>query len=405
MNGRIVHGMVFRFELGKEPIVGNALIDMYSRNVRIEMAEVVFGNMVIKDVASWTSLLNGFIKCGDIESARKVFDEMPQRNVISWTGMIVGNVSWKTPVGGLELFRRMRAEGEDSPTAITIVAALSGCADIGALDFGRSIHGYINKLGNIATNVAVNNALIDMYSKSGSLELAVEIFGQMPIKDMFSWTTMISGLALHGKGRYALEVFDNMLASEQIPNEITFVSVLSACSHAGLVSEGRNLFNKMIDCCGLKPKVEHYGCMVDLLGRAGHLEEAIELIEQMPIDPDAIIWRSLLSACLGNGNLKLAEMAGKKVIELEPDDDGVYVLLWNIYCAANRWEDALKTRKMMREQKIKKKPGSSWIEMNGAVHEYLAEDTMHHVPVDIFAILDAIIKQSKPDLDLYDILM
>ncbi|KAK2979640.1 hypothetical protein RJ640_023568 [Escallonia rubra] len=401
--GRIVHGMVFRFELGSEPIVGNALVDMYGRNGRMGLAQAVFDGMVVKDVASWTSLLNGFVKCDDIDSARRVFDEMPQRNVISWTAMIVGYRGKKTPLRALELFREMRAEGKEHPTSITIVAVLASCADIGALDFGRLIHGCISKSVRLHLDVSINNALMDVYCKSGMLDLAKTIFGEMPRKDLFSWSTMISGLALHGEGRYALEVFDDMLGSGVVPNEITFVSVLSACAHAGLISEGLRLFNRLISCYGLKPTIEHYGCMVDLLCRAGHLEEALELIERMPINPDTVIWRSFLSGCLGKRNWRLAEMAGKKVLDLEPDDDGVYILLWNVFSFANKWDDALRTRKMMRDQKIKKKPGCSWIEVHGIVHEFLAEDTVDHVSADVHLILKSMIQQPNSDMDFLNV--
>lgn len=358
----------------------------------------MFDVMEVKDVVSWSSLLNGFVMCDDIESARQVFDEMPLRNAVSWTAMIVGYIRGKAAVCGLELFREMRVEGGAHPTEITIVTVFSGCADIGALDFGRMVHGYVNKLVMVV-DVAVNNALIDMYSKSGSLDLGLDIFCEMECKDLFSWTTMISGLALHGKGRDAVELFYDMLESGLVPNQVTFVSVLSACGHAGLIDEGKILFNRLIHCYGFKPTIRHYGCMVDLLGRAGCLDEAVELIECMPMNPDAVIWRSLLSACLGKEDLKLAEMAARKVLELEPDDDGVYILLWNIYRNANKWEDALKTMKMMRNQKIKKKPGCSWIELNGIVHEFLAEDLMHHISPDIYTVLENIIKQSKLDVD------
>ncbi|GFZ07626.1 pentatricopeptide repeat (PPR) superfamily protein [Actinidia rufa] len=364
--GKIVHAMIFRFELGgTEPIVGNALIDMYSRNRRIRSAQTVFEAMEVKDVASWTSLLNGYVMCSDLESARRVFDKMPSRNAISWTAMIVGYVRGESPIQAMQLFRQMmRAEGEeDFPTCVTIVAVLSGCADIGAFDLGQSVQGYVNKV-NLIMDVSVKNAFIDF------------------------------------EGSYALQAFTNMLEMGLTPNEVTFLSVLSACSHAGLVVEGQRLFNTLIQCYALKPKIEHYGCMVDLLGRAGHLDEAVELIERMPIRPDAVIWRSLLSACLRRGNLKLAEMVGNKLLELEPDDDGVYILLRNLYCSENRWEDAFKTRKTMRDQKIKKRPGCSWIEVNGVVQEFLADDTTHHIGTGIYILLEVINKQSKLDCDL-----
>ncbi|XP_010249203.1 PREDICTED: pentatricopeptide repeat-containing protein At2g29760, chloroplastic-like [Nelumbo nucifera] len=397
-HGKMVHGMIYRHELSFEPIVGNALIDMYSRNGEIKVAELIFKEMEVKDIASWTSLLHGFVKCNDLESARWVFDRMPQRNSISWTAMITGYIRGRSPIQALELFQKMKLEGNSPPTLITIVAVLSGCADIGALDLGQSIHAYINKTGLDSNSITLHNALMDMYSKSGRLDGAEEIFREMPGKDIFSWTTMISGLACHGNSVRAIEVFEEMLRSAVSPNEVTFVAILTACSHAGMVTEGRRWFDKMSQVYGFEPRIEHYGCMVDLYGRAGLVEEAKKFIEQMSIEADAVIWRSLLSACLVQGNLRLAEMAGKKVIELEPDDDGVYLLLWNIYCSVKRWDEAVKIRKMMKDLQVKKRPGCSWIEVNGVVHEFIAEDRIHSLHSEIYIVLEVITEQLKMDL-------
>ncbi|PIN11663.1 hypothetical protein CDL12_15728 [Handroanthus impetiginosus] len=402
-NGRVVHGMVYKYLQKPRPSVHNALIDMYGKNERADIAERVFNSINFKDVVIWTSLLNGYLLSGDIDSAKGVFDEMPQRNVVSWTAMIVGYVRKKNPVKALELFTRMRHEdvGQHcNPTTVTIVALLSGCADIGALNLGSSIHGYINKRMEFVSDVAVNNGLIDMYGKSGNLDSALKLFDSMRRKDLFSWTIMISGLALNGRGKYALTVFDSMVESGLVPNEVTFLSVLLACSHAGLVTEGERLFEKFINSYHMKPNIEHFGCMVDLFVRAGCLEKAIRFVEGMPMKPDAVIWRSLLGACLGVGNLELAEVAGNKVLELEPDDDAVYILLWSIYRSKNRWEDALRAMKMMRDRRIKKTPGSSWIEVDGVVHEFLAEASMQHVRDDIVIVLDGMIEQSKLDTNL-----
>ncbi|GKV02961.1 hypothetical protein SLEP1_g15333 [Rubroshorea leprosula] len=398
LGGKVVHGMVLRFQLGLDPIVGNALIDMYSRNGEIEVARRVFEGMGVKDIASWNTLINGFVMCGYLEGARDVFDEMPLRNWISWTAMMTGYVRGKAPVIALKLFKEMKIEGKNQPTAITVVSVLSGCSDIGALDFGSSIHGYVNKT-YLTEDVTVSNALMDMYSKSGDLDVSLKIFGEIGVKkDVFSWTTMISAYATHGKAEQALEVFSAMLESGVAPNKVTFLSVLSACTHAGLVTEGQRLFQEMVVRYRLKPRIEHYGCLLDLLSRAGHLEEAKILIDNMPVSRDAPIWRSFLSACLLHGNLNLAEMAGKRVVELEPDDDGVNVLLWQICSAANRQEDGLKIRKLMRNHKVKKKPGCSWLELNGVIHELLAEDALHQdVGRKIHWVLDSIREPSKLD--------
>ncbi|KAL5815990.1 hypothetical protein ACOSQ3_024368 [Xanthoceras sorbifolium] len=293
MGGQIVHGMILRFRLGSEPIVGNALIYIYYRNENVEVPQMVFEHMESEDIASWISLLYGFMMCNDLGYASRVVDEMPERNSISWTAMITGY---------------------DRVTVVTVVSMLSNCANIGALDLGRSVYGYVNKC-NLGMGVTVNNALMDM--------------------DVFCWTTLIPGYAFHGRGNNALEVFNDMVRDCSI----------------------------VVQFYGLKPKSSIVDGMVDLLGRAGLLERAKDIIKQMPVNPDAVIWRLLLSACLVHGNLNLAEMAGEMVIDLEPDDDGEY---------------ALKIRKLMRNRKIKRKPGCSWAELNGIIHEFIADETMHH---------------------------
>ncbi|KAF9591070.1 hypothetical protein IFM89_001280 [Coptis chinensis] len=396
-HGKMVHGMIYRYELGLEMIVGNALVDMYSRNGEIRVAQLVFREMgIIKDVVSWTSLLHGFIKCNDLVSARELFDRMPRRNTVSWTAMITGYVQGRKPIQGLEVFQEMKSIGSDLPTAITIVAVLSGCADIGALDLGRSIHGYVEKM-NLYSDATMYNALINMYGKSGSLDTAEKVFAEIEMKDTFSWTTMISGFAVHGSGIRAIQIFSEMLRSGMEPNEVTFVAVLSACSHAGLVDEGWRWFDRMRQSYHLEHKIAHYGCMVDLLGRAGLIEEAKEFIGRMQIKPDAVLWRSLLSASLVHGNSRIAETAGKKIIELEPDDDGVYILLWNIYCSEHRWVEASETRRMMKDRKVKKKPGCSWVEVNGVVHEFVADDRTHCLSREVYSILDWLAEQLKSD--------
>ncbi|KAF5733965.1 pentatricopeptide repeat-containing protein [Tripterygium wilfordii] len=398
LSGRIVHGMILKLQLGLIPFVGNGLIDMYSRNGEVGMAELVFRHMENKDIGSWNSLLNGFVLCDGLESARLVFDGMPLRNSITWNAMISGYARSKHPMRAFELFKRMKAEAVES-SAITIVAVLSACASTGALYHGQAIHGLLNKI-DTDKNVTVNNALMDMYSKGGSLDLAVKVFNAMVKKDAYSWTTMICGYAIYGSGNRALEVFSNMLESRVDPNEVTFLSLLMACSHAGLFAEGLRLFKIMIKSYGFKPKIEHYGSVVDLFGRAGLLEEAKEFIESMPINPDAVIWRTLLSSCLVHGNLKLAEMAGTKILELDPDDDGVYMLLWNFNYASNRLQDALKRRTMMRDRKVKKQPGCSWVEVNGIVEEFFAEEKVHHVFGKIHSTLKGIARNLKLDSEV-----
>ncbi|KAG0519780.1 hypothetical protein BDA96_08G016300 [Sorghum bicolor] len=367
--GRAVHGLIFRLGLDCEVVVGNALIDMYSQCGKFESAVKVFDRMSLKDEVTWGSMLHGYIKCAGVDSALSFFDQVPVRSVVAWTALITGHVQGRQPVRALELFGRMVLEGH-RPTHVTIVGVLSACADIGALDLGRVIHGYGSKC-NASSNIIVSNALMDMYAKSGHIEMAFSVFQEVQSKDSFTWTTMISCCTVQGDGKKALELFQDMLRAGVVPNSVTFVSVLSACSHAGLIEEGRELFHRMCQIYKIDPLLEHYGCMIDLLGRGGLLEEAEALIADMNVEPDIVIWRSLLSACLVRGNNRLAEIAGKEIVKREPGDDGVYVLLWNLYASSNKWREAREMRQQMLSLKIFKKPGCSWIEIDGAVHEFL----------------------------------
>lgn len=355
----------------------------------------MFKKMLVRDSVSWSSMLHGHVKCNGLESAAKFFDEMPQRDTVTWTVMITGHVQQKQPVRALELFRLMNADGF-RPTLITIVGVLSACADIGALNLGHAIHGYINKL-NVSSDIIVYNVLIDMYSKSGNLEMAKRIFDGILHKDVYTWTTMILGFAVHGDGRGAIELFSEMLSSRVKPNEITFLAVLTACGHAGMVDEGREWFDKMDMVYSSKPQLAHYGCMVDLLGRAGLLADAKKLIQQMGSNADGVIWRSLLSACLFHGNLELAEVAGLEIIKRELDDDGVYVLLCNVYASSDRRRAALDLREQTRDRKVVKKPGCSWIEVIGLVHEFMVGDRSHSFHSEIHLIRVEIAKQLERD--------
>ncbi|KAL6635125.1 hypothetical protein ACP70R_027796 [Stipagrostis hirtigluma subsp. patula] len=394
--GTAVHGLIFRHGLNSEVVVGNALIDMYCRCGKFESALVVFDRMVVKDEVTWGSMLHGYIKCAGVDSAISFFDQMQVKSVVSWTALITGHVQGKQPVRALELFSRMVMEGH-RPSHVTIVGVLSACADIGALDLGRVIHGYGCKC-NVRMNLIVSNALMDMYAKSGSIEMAFSVFKEVEMKDTFTWTTMISSFTVQGDGRKALELFNDMLRSGVVPNSVTFVSVLSACSHAGLIREGRELFGRMRKIYNIDPQLEHYGCMIDLLGRGGLLEEAEALIADMNVEPDIVIWRSLLSACLVHGKDRLAEIAGKEIIKIEPGDDGVYVLLWNMYASSNKWREAREMRQQMLARKIFKKPGCSWIEVDGVVHEFLVEDKTHKARREIYETLEYMTRQFKMEL-------
>lgn len=333
-----------------------------------------------------SSLVSMYAKCGLIEDARKLFDGMPDRNVVCWTSMISGYAQSSRFREAIELFREMQVAGVRADNA-TVASVVSSCAQLGALDQGRYIYAYCDVNG-IGKDISVKNALIDMYSKCGDIKKALQIFWGLARRDIFSWTVMISGLAMNGYSDEALDLFSKMeVMSEVTPNEVTFLGVLSACSHGGLVEKGFHYFEHMTRAYKLAPKIEHYGCMVDLLGRAKLLVEAEKFIKEMPIEPDAVIWRSLLFACRIKGNVKLAEYAAERIMEFEPKKCGGHVLLSNVYAVASRWSDVNRVRRFMYVQSIQKQPGCSFIEINGTVHEFFAKDTSHHETEVIHGIL------------------
>lgn len=297
------------------------------------------------------------------------------------------------PNEAITMFRRMQLE-EVEPDEIAMLAALSACAHLGALELGEWIHNYIDKHG-LSKIVPLNNALIDMYAKCGKIEKALEVFKNMEHKSVITWTSMIDGLALHGLGREALEMFSCMERNRIKPNEITFVAILSACCHVGLVEMGRWYFKCMGTKYGIKPKIQHYGCMIDLLGRAGFLQEAQELVRGMPFEANAPIWGSLLAAARIHGDAELGKQALQHLIKVEPHNSGNYTLLSNIYATQSKWNEAGMVRKVMRDTGVKKMPGGSCIEVNNRVHEFVAGDKLHPQSERIFEVLCKLNLQSK----------
>ncbi|KAJ4968562.1 hypothetical protein NE237_015263 [Protea cynaroides] len=340
-----------------------------------------------------TALVDMYGKCGEIKSAKALFDGMDRRDIMTWTAMITGYMHAKCLDQALNLFLEMRNTGIE-PNEVTMVNLISLCSDAGALDLGKWIHAYIDKQG-IHSDIILTTALVDMYAKCGDIDGAWRLFNASTCRDICMWNAMMCGLAMHGCGEKALELFSELERTGIKPNGITFIGVLHACSHAGLVTEGRKLFNRMIIYFKLIPKVEHYGCMVDLLGRAGLLEEALEIINSMPVKPNTIVWGALLAACKLHRNPRLGELAARQLLEMEPDNCGYNVLLSNIYAAANRWNDVSQVRRTMKDTGIKKAPGVSSIEVNGTVHEFLMGDWTHPRTREIHQMLAEMSKKLK----------
>ncbi|XP_031736963.1 pentatricopeptide repeat-containing protein At4g38010 isoform X1 [Cucumis sativus] len=452
--GRQVHGVVVKLGLLADHYVQNSLIRCYGACGDFSCAGKVFDEMLVRDVVSWNSLISGFMKAGhfdeaisvffrmDVEpsmttlvsvlaacarngdlctgkgihgvierrfkvnlvlgnamldmyvkngcfyEAKNIFDELPTRDIVSWTIMITGLVQSDHPKQSLELFSMMRTLGI-SPDAIILTSVLSACASLGTLDFGTWVHEYINQRG-IKWDIHIGTAIVDMYAKCGCIEMALKIFYSMSQRNTFTWNALLCGLAMHGLVHEALNLFEVMIISGVKPNEITFLAILTACCHCGLVDEGRKYFDNMSKLYNLLPKLEHYGCMIDLFCRAGLLEEAVELARTMPMKPDVLIWGLLLNACTTVGNIELSHRIQDYILELDHDDSGVFVLLSNISAINQRWSNVTRLRRLMKDRGVRKAPGSSVIEVDGKAHEFVVGDISHLQTEEIYKVLNLI---------------
>ncbi|KAI8531725.1 hypothetical protein RHMOL_Rhmol11G0157900 [Rhododendron molle] len=386
--GELIHGLALKIGIGCYINLQNVLIHMYSTCGDIMAAEQLFNVGYHLDQISWNSMISGYLKCGSVENARALFDSMPERDIVSWSAMISGYAQQDQFSETLALFQQMQLE-EIRPDETTLVSVLSACTHLAAFDQGRWVHAYIRK-SDLNINAILGTTLIDMYMKFGCVESALEVFTGMEEKGVSSWNALILGLAMNGLVVRSLEMFSEMKKRGAVPNEITFVAVLGACRHMGLVDEGRHHFELMTKKHKIEPNVKHYGCMVDLFGRAGLLKEAEKLIESMPMPPDTATWGALLGACKKHGDSEMGERVGRRLVELQPNHDGFHVLLSNIYASKGNWNEVLEVRETMMKQSVVKTPGCSMIEANGVVHEFLAGDKTHPHINEIEKMLDEI---------------
>lgn len=334
-----------------------------------------------------TTLVDVYARFGCVSNASSVFDEMQTRNVVSWSAMIACYVKNERPFEALELFREMIAETDDSfPNSVTMVSVLQACGALVALEQGKLIHGYILRRG-LDSILPVMSALITMYARCGKLNLGQCVFDQMDKRDVVSWNSLISCYGIHGYGKKAIQVFKDMISHGVSPNHISFISVLGACSHSGLVMEGKMLFDSMIREHGMYPSMEHYACLVDLLGRANQLDEAAKIIEDMRIEPGPKVWGALLGSCRIHCNVELAERACKRLFELEPRNAGNYVLLADIYAEAEMWNEVKRVKQLLEARKLQKVPGCSWIEVRKKVYSFISVDEFNPQSEQAHALL------------------
>ncbi|KAK6240300.1 hypothetical protein SCA6_005689 [Theobroma cacao] len=380
-----IHGYVVKRGLASDPYVQNALMDMYCRMGKIQISKTIFDNMEVRDIVSWNTMITGYVICGHHDNALLLLHEMQR-------------VEQEKSADYYEDEKRIPLK----PNSITLMTVLPGCATLSALSKGKEIHAYAIR-NMLASDVGVGSALVDMYAKCGCLNFSRKVFDIIPLRNVITWNVIIMAYGMHGKGAEALELFNCMVAEaskvkEVKPNEVTFIAIFAACSHSGMVREGLNLFYRMKDEYGIEPTPDHYACIVDLLGRAGQVEESYQLINTMPSQFDkAGAWSSLLGSCRIHQNVDIGEIAARNLFYLEPDVASHYVLLSNIYSSAQLWDKANDVRKKMKEMGVRKEPGCSWIEFGDEVHKFLAGDASHAQSGQLHKFLETLSEKMRKE--------
>ncbi|XP_010262087.1 PREDICTED: putative pentatricopeptide repeat-containing protein At1g17630 [Nelumbo nucifera] len=391
--GKEIHGYVITSGFQDYAFVQNSLISMYGKHGDIEDAKKLFSEIKVKSLVSWNAMLSSYVETGFCDEALELFSYLENTednqllgpNLISWSTLIDGLSSKGQRDESLELFRRMLHFGV-MPNSITVASILSVCADLAVLGLGKEIHGHVVR-SLMDKNILVGNGLVNMYTKCGSLKQGRLVFDKIGSRDVISWNTIIAGYGLHGFGRDSINTFDEMIRAGFKPDGITFVAVLSACSHSGLLNEGRGLFGRMMDEFMILPQMEHYACMVDLLGRGGLLQEASELVKTMPMVPNSCVWGALLNSCRIYGNTEVAKETASQIFSLESETSGSYMLLSNIYAACGRWDDSAEVRVLAKMKGLKKSPGHSWIEVKKKVYMFSSGSSLPPGFQEVYGVL------------------
>lgn len=408
--GKQIHGKIVASNLGGNAFVWNALTDMYAKCGEIDKARWLFSRMKNKNAVSWNLMISGYLrngqpgKCidlfremqvlgfrpdevtvsnvlsayfqiGCIDEAEKLFCVIREKDKVCWTTMIVGYAQHGKEEDALRLFGDMLLENV-RPDCFTVSSVVSSCAKLASLHHGQVVHGKAIILG-VDDDLQVSSALVDMYCKCGVTNDAWIIFNMMPARNVVSWNSMINGYAQNGLDLEALDLYEKMLIENLKPDSFTFVAVLCACIHSCLFEHGQKYFNSISEIHGLTPSLDHYACMVNLLGRSGQMKEAVDLIKRMPHEPNSLIWSTLLSVCALKGDIKHGEMAARFLFELEPLNAGPYIMLSNMYAAGGKWEEVASIRSLMKNNNAKKFAAYSWIEIDNKVHKFVSEDRTH----------------------------
>lgn len=388
---KLEDGFDFAWELfekmpERDVVSWNMMVDCCVKSGKMRTARILFDNMPKRDVASWAIMIHGYAKTGSVDVARSFFDNMPTRDVISCNAMMAGYLRNGSFVEALKMYHDMLNSSDFTPDTATFLIALSAVAQLGNINEGVIVHSHMKDNGFVAAG-KLGVALIDMYAKCGDIHCAMSIFEDINNKSVDHWNAIIGGLAIHGLGELAFDLFMEMERLCIEPDDITFVALLNACGHAGMLKEGIICFEILRRVHRVDPKLQHYGCIVDILSRAGHIEEARRFVEEMPIEPNTVILRTLLGACKNHENLSIGEPVAQHLIGLNSLNSSSYVLLSNIYAQLGLWDSARGIRTIMKEKDLEKFPGCSWIELEGLVHEFFVGDTSHYQVREIFSTL------------------
>ncbi|XWS55066.1 hypothetical protein CRYUN_Cryun10bG0143300 [Craigia yunnanensis] len=398
---RQVHGQVFVSGFLSNLVISSSVVDGYVKCGMMGEARKLFDEMKVRDVLAWTTLVSGYAQWGDMESANDLFDRMPEKNPVSWTALISGYARNGMGNKALELFTIMMM-CRVRPDQFTFSSCLCACASVASLTHGKQIHACLIRT-NFRPNMIVISSLIDMYSKCGSLKVGKRIFNLTNNKqDPVLWNTMISALAQHGHGGEAVKMFDDMVKQGVKPDRTTFVVIVNACSHSGLVQEGLRYFECISSDHGIIPDQQHYACLIDLLGRAGCFDQLMNHLEKMPCKPDSRVWNALLGVSRIHGNIELGRKAAEQLIELEPQSSVAYVLLSSIYGALGKWESVEKVRHLMNKRQVRKEVALSCIEHENKVHAFTVSDSLHPLKGAIYSILDQLAGQMDEDGSLFE---
>lgn len=392
--GELVEARRLFDEMPERDAVGwNTMLDGYAKAGEMIEAFGLFDKMPERNVVSWSTMVSGYSKAGDMDMARMLFDKMPVKNLVPWT-IIISGYAEKGLANEASIFYDQMEEAGLKPDDGTIISILAACAESGLLGLGKKVHASIERT-RFKCSTQVSNALVDMYAKCGSLDKAFAVFDGIAKKDSVSWNAMLQGLGVHGHGKKALQLFARMKQEGFFPDKVTFIGVLCACTHAGLVEEGLHYFHTMETGYGIVPEVEHYGCVIDLLSRGGRLDEAFRLVHSMPMEPNCVIWGTLLGACRVHNAVGLAGEVLDQLVKLAPSDPGSFSLLSNIYAAAGDWDGVANVRLRMRSTGVQKPSGASSIEVNNEVHEFTVFDESHPQSDKIYQMIGRLVQNLK----------